>query len=123
MQIARKELGLGDEAIKRTVVPDNVIGSGDLDADRHLGGNDFFRDFVRHSWAFAEPMELGSGRATHRDHAVEARLRVCLKEQRDIHNEKFFGCGRFLRPFQPAVADDRMKNRFEQALLFDVRID
>ena len=36
MQVAGKELGLRGEGIKRPVIPDNVMGSGDFDAYRHL---------------------------------------------------------------------------------------
>src|SRR5436190_7759219 len=79
-----EESGLSVEAGVCGVIPDEVVGLGDLRREVHLGGDDLVGNVGRELAILQEARALGGGGASHNDHGIKMNLRPGFVKQRNI---------------------------------------
>ena len=112
-----KESGLPVEAGCSGVIPNEVVGLGDLRREVELRGNDLGGKVGGEMTLFEEPGTLRFRGAGHHDHGGKMALGVGFVKKGDVGAKPAIVSGSILRLPHPAGANGRMQDLLEFATL------
>jgi hypothetical protein len=117
---ARENFRLPSERLGRTIVPDHVIGAGDLFVQGHLRGNYFKGSGFSQRGTRNQPLQLHRRGAGDDDHAIAEGFTACFVKKRYVCKKKLGGVSPAFGFGSPLTPDARMQNLLKRAFLFRV---